>query len=145
MKSLALNKRAKFDYDIKDTFDAGLMLTGPEVKSAKQGGVHLTGSYVKVSDQGAFLIGAHIAPYKYAMQDGYEPTQTRKLLLTKKELNALLGKEKGITIIPLELFVNNKNLVKLKIGLGRGRRKEDKREYIKQRDQSKEIRQVTDR
>lgn len=145
MKSLAQNKRAKFDYDIKDTFDAGLVLEGREVKSAKDGNVSLTGSYVKVSATGASLVNAHIGPYKYAPQEGYEPTQSRKLLLNKRELNQLLGKEKGTVIIPLEMFIGPRNLVKLKIGVGRGRKKTDKREYIKERDTKRETRKATDR
>lgn len=145
MKSLALNKRAKFDYDIKDTFDAGLVLEGREVKSAKDGNVSLTGSYVKVSATGASLVNAHIGPYKYAPQEGYEPTQSRKLLLNKRELNQLMGKEKGTVIIPLEIFIGPRNLVKLKIGVGRGRKKTDKREYIKERDTKRETRKATDR
>lgn len=139
MKSLAFNKRAKFDYDIKDTFDAGLVLSGPEVKAAKQGNVSLAGSYVKVSANAATLVGAHIGPYKYAVQDGYEPTQSRKILLKQSELNQLIGKEKGVTIVPVEMFVGSRGLVKLKIGIGRGRKKTDKREYIKQRDSKREI------
>ncbi len=145
MKSLAQNKRAKFDYDIKDTFDAGLILEGREVKSAKEGNISLAGSYVKVSATGASLVNAHIGPYKYAPQEGYEPTQSRKLLLNKRELNQLLGKEKGTVIIPLEIFIGPRNLVKLKIGVGRGRKKTDKREYIKERDTKREARKATDR
>jgi SsrA-binding protein len=145
MKSLALNKRAKFDYDIKDTFDAGLVLEGREVKSAKTGNVSLAGSYVKVSSTGATLINAHIGPYKYAPHEGYEPTQSRKILLNKKELNQLLGKDKGAVIVPLEIFIGPRNLVKLKIGVGFGRKKADKREYIKKRDTEREARRNTDR
>ena len=145
MKSLAFNKRAKFDYDIKDTFDAGLVLEGHEVKSAKSGNVSLAGSYVKISANGASLIGAHIGPYKYAPKEGYEPTHTRKLLLNKSELNQLLGKEKGLTILPLEMFIAGRGLIKIKIGIGRGRKKEDKREYIKTRDSKRETRSTTDR
>lgn len=145
MKSLATNKRAKFDFDITDTYDAGLVLTGAEVKALKSGNASLTGSYVKISPNGASLINAHIGAYKYAVQDGYEPTKTRKLLLNKKEINTLIGKDKGATIIPLEIYVGQKNLVKLKIGVGRGRKKEDKREYIKKRDLVRETRKSIDR
>ncbi len=145
MKSLAQNKRAKFDYDIKDTFDAGLVLEGREVKSAKEGNISLAGSYVKVSATGASLVNAHIGPYRYAPQEGYEPTQSRKILLNKRELNQLVGKEKGTVIIPLEIFIGPRNLVKLKIGVGRGRKKTDKREYIKERDTKRETRKATDR
>ncbi len=145
MKALAINKRAKFDYDIRDTIDAGLILSGPEVKAAKEGNVSLAGSYVKVSGKSATLIGAHIGPYKYAKQDNYEPTQTRKLLLKQSELNALVGKEKGSIIVPMEMYVANRGLIKIKIGIGFGRKKADKREYIKQRDDKRETRGVTDR
>lgn len=145
MKSLALNKKARFEYDIKDTFDAGLVLSGAEVKSAKSGNISLTGSYVKINPDGAYLLNAHIGPYKYAKQVGYEPTQTRKLLLNKKELNELIGKEKGTTVIPLEVYAGHRGLVKVRIGVGRGRKKEDKREYIKKRDTEREIRRATSR
>lgn len=145
MKSLATNKRARFDFDITDTYDAGLVLTGAEVKALKSGNASLTGSYVKISPTGASLINAHIGAYKYAVQDGYEPTKTRKLLLNKKEINALIGKDKGATIIPLEIYIGQRNLVKLKIGVGRGRKKEDKREYIKKRDIRREVSKSIDR
>lgn len=145
MKSLAINKRAKFDYDIKDTFDAGLILEGHEVKSAKTGNVSLTGSYVKVGTNSASLVGAHIGGYKYAPKENYEPTQTRKLLLNKSELNQMMGKEKGVTIVPLEMYVGARGLIKLKLGVGRGRKKADKRDYIKERDTKRETRSKTDR
>ena len=145
MKSLASNKRAKFDFDITDTYDAGLVLTGAEVKALKSGNASLTGSYVKISPTGASLINAHIGAYKYAVQDGYEPTKSRKLLLNKKEINALIGKDKGATIIPLEIYVGQRNLVKLIIGVGRGRKNEDKREYIKKRDTKREVSKSIDK
>ena len=145
MKSIAFNKRARFDYDITETFDAGLVLEGHEVKSAKTGNVSLAGSYVKVSAHGASLIGAHIGPYAYAPQDNYEPTRTRTLLMKQSEINGLLGKEKGVTVVPIEMYATNRGLIKLKIGIGRGRKKEDKREYIKTRDTKRELRHTTDR
>lgn len=139
MKSLAFNKRAKFDYDINNTFDAGLVLSGPEVKAVKDGNVSLAGSYVKVGAKGVQLVGAHIGPYKYAPVEGYDPTRSRVLLLNQAEINQLLGKEKGVTIIPIEIYATGRGLVKLKLGVGRGRKKEDKREYIKKRDTKREI------
>jgi SsrA-binding protein len=142
MKSLADNRRARFDYDIKETFDAGLVLTGAEVKSVKAGNVSLTGAYVSVMQNGASLINCHIGPYKFAKQDGYQPTQSRKLLLNKSEINQMLGKEKGLTIIPLEIYQGRRGLLKIKIGLGKVRKKTDKRDYIKKRDAQKEIRGV---
>jgi len=143
MKVLAKNSRARYDYDIKDTFDAGLVLEGREVKAAKSGNVSLNGSYVTVSQNGATLVNCHIGPYKYAPSEDYDPTQPRKVLLNKAEINSLLGKEKGLTIIPLEIYQGRRGLLKLKIGLGRGRKKRDKRDYIKKRDAQKEIQQAT--
>ena len=138
-KVFADNRRARFDYEIKDSFNAGLVLTGAEVKSVKGGNVSLAGAYVSVSQKGASLINCHIGPYKYAAQAKYEPTQSRKLLLKKEEINRLLGKEKGLTIIPLEIFQGSRGLVKVRVGLGKARKKTDKREYIQKRDAQKEI------
>ncbi len=146
MKTLAQNKRANYDYDIKETFDAGLILIGAEVKSAKNGNVQLTGSYAVVNPKGAYLLNCHIGPYKYAPSKDYDPTHTRKLLLKKNEIESLLGKEKGLVIIPLELYVSGaKSLVKLRLGLGRARKKLDKREYIKTRETEKEIRKAVNK
>ncbi len=139
MKTFADNRRAHFDYDIKETLTAGMVLTGPEVKSVKGGNVSLTGAYVSVSASGASLINAHIGPYKYAPDEKYNPTRSRGLLLKKQEINQLLGKEKGLTIIPLDIFQGARGLVKIRIGLGKSRKKTDKREYIKKRDSQKEI------
>ncbi len=141
MKVFAYNKRAKFDYDVKETWVAGLVLSGSEVKSVKNGSVSLTGSYIKVSPKEALLINCHIGPYKYAPDKKYEPTHTRKLLLKKKEINGLIGKIKGLTIIPLEIFQGDRGLIKIKIGLGKARKKTDKREYIKKREANREIRE----
>lgn len=143
MKIFVENKRAKFDYDIKQTLNAGMVLSGPEVKSVKAGNTSLAGAYVTVSANGASLINCHIGPYKYANQIKYEPTQTRKLLLNKSEINQLIGKEKGLVIIPIEIFQGTKGLIKIRIGLGKARKKTDKREYIKKRDAQKEIRELT--
>ena len=117
MKSIAENKRATFDYDIKDTFVAGLILSGAEVKSVKGGNVSLNGSYATVSAQGVSLLNCHIGPYKYARVDGYNPTQTRKLLLKKNEISQLLGKEKGLVIVPLEIFQTKQGWIKIKLGI----------------------------
>ncbi len=142
MQILSNNKKAFFDYDIKDSFNAGMVLSGAEVKSVKAGNVSLTGSYVTVSASGASLVNCHIGPYKYAPIEKYNPTQSRQLLLNKKEIHQLLGKEKGLTIIPLEIYLGNRGLVKMRIGLGKSRKKTDKREYIKKRESAKEIRGI---
>ncbi len=143
MKSLAKNKRALFDYDIKDTFDAGLVLEGREVKSVKAGNVSMNGSYVTINPGSVTLVACHIGPYKYAPTEDYNPTHSRQLLLKKSEIDSLLGKEKGLTVIPLEIYEGRSGLIKLRIGVGRGRKKADKREYLKNRDSDKEIRQAT--
>lgn len=145
MKAIAKNNKAHFDYDIMDTYDAGLVLAGNEVKSAKSGNISLKGAYIKVDSKGAHLINAHIGPYKYAPSETYNPTRSRNLLLQKKEVRQLLGAEKGMTIIPLELYEGARGLLKLKIGIGKGRKKRDKREYIKKRDTQREIKRNIDR
>lgn len=140
-KTLAENKKARFEYDIKETYVAGLVLSGAEVKSVKNGNASLTGSYVTISGTEVNLINCHIGPYKYAPNEKYNPTQTRKLLLKKSEIHQLLGKEKGLTIVPLEIFLGQRGLIKINIGIGKGRKKADKREYIKKRDTKREIRE----
>ena len=140
MTILAHNKRAHFDYEIKDTFTAGLVLSGAEVKSVKTGNVSLAGSYVTTADSSVNLINAHIGAYKYARVDGYNPTQTRKLLMQKKEINELLGKAKGLVIVPLEIFKTKQGWIKLSLGIGKAKKKTDKRETIKKRDLDREIR-----
>ena len=144
--SITTNKLAYHDYQILDTLEAGLVLSGPEVKSVKSGGVNLKGSYINIkSDRDALLVKAHISLYKPATiaQRNYDPYQDRKLLLTKKELKHLFGKSKesGITIIPLKIYLKH-SLIKLEIGIARGKKKHDKRETIKKRDFDKRKRKL---
>jgi SsrA-binding protein len=141
MVNYAYNNKAKFDVDVKETFDAGLVLTGPEVKSVKDGNVSLAGSYITVNATSVNLLNCHIGPYKYAKNEKYNPTRTRALLLKKSEINKLLGKERGLVMVPLEIYGTGRGLVKVKIGIGRGRKKQDKREYLKKREAGKEIRE----
>lgn len=136
--SLANNKTAYHNYEISDTFVAGMVLSGPEVKAAKAGQIDLKGAYAAINDQGeAWLYNCYIAAYKPArvLQKDYDPNQPRKLLLTKKEISFLIGrqKEKGISLVPVEIFLAH-NLIKIKVGLGRGKKNFDKREAIKKRD-----------
>jgi SsrA-binding protein len=98
---------------------------------------------VSVSQSRVDLINCHIGPYKYAPDEKYDPTHSRRLLLNREEINKLLGKEKGLTIIPLEIYQGNRGLLKITIGLGKARKKADKREYIQKRDSLKEIRDST--
>lgn len=141
MPVLALNKKGQFDYDILETYEAGLKLTGAEVKSAKKGRVNLKGSYVTIHDGNAQIINMHIAAYdKAGNKEGYDSYRTRKLLLKKSEIERLVGKkqEQGLTLVPLKLYTKN-NLVKLAFGLGKGRKKHDKRQVIKERDSKRQL------
>ena len=142
MKTLALNKRAKYDYDILEKFEAGLMLKGYEVKAIRFGRISLKGAYVIVKNDEAFLINADIPPYQPKnVPEDYKPDRTRKLLLHKKEIKSLIGKgrEKGLTLVPIKVY-DKKGKLKLEFGIGRGKKKIDKRELIKKRETEKEIR-----
>jgi SsrA-binding protein len=135
--ALATNKKAYHEYKILETFVAGIVLTGAEVKSVKAGRVDLKGSFAALDHGEVWLKAAYIAPYSRAkrQQTHYDPNQDRKLLLRAKEIKSLIGKtsEKGVTLVPLKVF-NKKGLIKLELGLGKGKKKADKRESIKQRE-----------
>ncbi len=143
MKILAQNRRARFDYDILETFEAGIVLSGQEVKSVKQGHISLKSAYITTKEGEAYLINAHISPYKMAGElPKYSPKRTRKLLLHKKEINSLIGKKsQGLTIIPLRVYTKH-GRVKVEIALGRGKKKYDKREAIKKREAERKIRRA---
>ncbi len=140
MKLLAKNRRASFDYELTEHLVAGLALTGPEVKSIKSGHASLKGAFISLRENEAYLTGAHVTPYLAAgFQAAAEPTRNRKLLLHRRELDALVAhKQAGLSIVPTALLLGN-NLVKLEIGIGRGKKRYDKRETIKQRDTSREL------
>lgn len=136
--SLAQNKKVYHDYFVLETFQAGLVLTGPEVKAVKAGQADLKGSYITIDQNSeAWLNHAYIASYQPAksMQRKYQTNQTRKLLLNKREISYLLGKEKerGLTIVPLKVYLKN-NFIKLEIAVVRGKKQFDKREAIKKKD-----------
>jgi SsrA-binding protein len=140
----AENKKARFDYEILDTYQAGIALSGQEVKSIRAGHCNLTGSFVTFHNDQAILTNAHISPYKFAgpLPD-YEPTHGRTLLLHKREINYLRGKsaEQGLTIVPLRVYSNNR-LIKVEIAVARGKHRFDKRETIKKRDQDRELKKT---
>lgn len=141
MNVLAKNKQAYFDYAIERELEAGIVLTGQEVKSVKVGDVSLRGAHVTIHKGEAFLVNAHVSPYKYAGSlQGYEPTRSRKLLLKRKEISSLIGKakEQGMAVVPLEMYVK-RGLVKVRLGIGRGKKKYDKRESIKKREDERKI------
>lgn len=132
-----LNRRARHDYHILETFEAGIMLTGPEVKSVRAGQASLTEAHCIVRGERVLLIGCHISPYKpAAMHNPVDPTRSRELLLHKAEIRRLTGKlkEKGLTLVPLKLYFNERGYAKLELGLGRGKKLYDKRQAIKERE-----------
>lgn len=138
---IAKNKKAFFDYEILETLETGIVLSGAETKSSKMGQVSLRGAYVININNLLYLTGAHISPYQPANQPvDYNPTRPRSLLLKKKELKYFLGKlkERGLTLIPLRMYTKQ-NLVKLEIGLAKGKKKYDKREQIKKREDNRRI------
>ncbi len=141
MNIYAENKKAYFDYEIIEKYEAGLVLIGQEVKSIKGGHISLTGSYVVFQQNQPYLIGAKVPPYqpKNAPAD-YNPEQSRKLLLNKKEINYLAGKSKtkGFSLIPLKVYEKH-GRIKLEFGLAKGKKKYDKKEKIKKRDVEREI------
>lgn len=134
------NRKAKFDYEIFETYEAGIVLTGTEIKSIKKGNCNLKDSYVVIRQNEAYVINMHISQYEQGNIFNHEETRTRKLLLHKKEILKLNDKIKisGYTIVPLKLYFN-KNKAKLQIGLAKGKKTYDKRETIKQRDINKDI------
>jgi len=134
------NKKAYYDYEILEKYEAGIALKGTEVKSLREGKANLRDAFVRIENGEAFLFNAYIAPYTHGNLFNHEPTRTRKLLLHKSEIKRLLGKtqEKGLTIIPLRMYFNNRGKVKVEIALARGKKKYDKRETIKRREMERE-------
>ena len=147
MGTLAFNRQARREYEILKTYEAGMVLKGYEVKSVKNGQINLKGSYIvikRIEDKKSlapFLVKAHISIYKPAGQkDEYDPYRDRQLLLDRDEISQLIGKsqESGLTLIPLKVYTKHK-LLKLEIGVGRGKKKFDKREDIKKKDLDRKI------
>jgi len=140
----ATNRKAFYDYEILEKFEAGISLIGQEVKSIKLGRISLKGAYVVVKNEEVFLIGCYIPPYqpKNAPQN-YQPERSRKLLLKKSEIKGLIGKTKlkGLTLVPLRVYTKA-GRIKIEIGLGRGKKKKDKRENIKKREIEIEIKRA---
>ncbi len=140
MKVIANNKKAYFDFFISDNTEAGISLVGSEVKSVRNGGISLNESYVRVVGNEVFLINAFIKPFEKATSFAPDPRRTRKLLLKKSEIAKLKQRveEKGLTIVPLKVYLKG-NLVKVEIGVGKGKKLFDKRETLKERSAQREI------
>jgi len=133
---IAENRKARYNYEIKEKIQAGIILTGTEVKSLRLGKASISESYASDTNGKLFLINSNIPMYEAANNFNHEPTRQRELLVSKKERNKLLGliKKEGVTLVPLSLYFNNKGFAKLDIGIAKGKKKEDKRESIKLRD-----------
>ena len=151
MSPLAINKKASFDYEILDTYEAGLVLHGYEVKAAREGQVSLKGSFIsprtKDGKTELYLIGCQISPYKNAGRlPDYNPLRERKLLMKRQEIDHLLGKKQveGLTLIPLKIYTNH-SFLKLEFAIAKGKKKYDKREAIKKREVDRTIRSLTKR
>jgi len=139
-RPIAINRRARYDYEIEDTFEAGIMLVGSEVKSLRLGHANIAESYVSPENDGLWLINADIPQYAPANRFNHEPRRHRKLLLKKREINRLVGAvtREGRTIIALKLYFNDRGIAKLEIGLAKGKKNIDKRQTIKDREWNKQ-------
>lgn len=142
-KVVATNRKARHDYLIEDTFEAGLVLTGTEIKSIRASRVNLRDGFAMVKDGELWLMNVHIAPYDQGTYTNHEPRRSRKLLLQRREINRIIGKlqEKGFTLVPLRLYLKN-NWAKVELGLGRGKKQYDKRATLREQESRREIDRV---
>jgi SsrA-binding protein len=140
-KTVALNRRARHEFSIDDTFEAGIVLTGTEIKSIRAGKVNLADAYARIERDEAWLIGAHIPPFEQGNRYNHEPKRVRKLLLRRSEIDELLGKtqSKGLTIVPLRLYLNDRGRAKIELGLARGKQLHDRRRDIADRDARRDV------
>lgn len=140
IKIVCQNKMARINYEITDTFEAGIVLVGTEVKSLRDGRANLKDSYAQVQNEEVYLYDLHISPYTFGNRYNHEPLRTRKLLLHKREIKRLYGKtkERGFSLIPTKMYFKN-GKIKVEIGLARGKKLHDKREDLKRREDEREI------
>ncbi len=141
-KNLAVNRQARHDYVIEDTFEGGLVLLGTEVKSARAGRVQIKDAYARIKDGEAWLIGLHIAPYTHAYHDNHEPERRRKVLLHRHEIRRLLGKTEraGFTLVPLRVYTKGTR-IKVELALAKGKAKGERKDDLKKKVQEREMRQ----
>jgi SsrA-binding protein len=142
MRVVATNKKAYFNYELLENYEAGVSLVGSEVKSLRQGRVSLKDSYAEVRGGEVFLLNFHISPYEAANRFNHDPEREKKLLLHRQEIKRLSGKirEKGLTLVPTKVLFNDKGKVKIEIALAKGKRVYQKKEVIKERDRERELR-----
>jgi SsrA-binding protein len=143
-KTVAVNRRARHEYAVEETLEAGIALTGTEIKSIRAGRVNLAEAYARIERGEAWLIGAHIAPYEQGNRNNHEPTRTRKLLLHRDQIAELSGRTqaRGYTLVPLKLYIRN-GMAKLELGVARGKKAYDKRRTIAERDARRELERET--
>lgn len=139
-KLIAQNKKAYHDYFIEDTYEAGIVLQGTEIKSIRSGRVNLRDSYAQIKNGEVFLFGMHISPYEQGNRYNHDPLRTRKLLLHRREINKLIGetKEAGYSLVPVKLYIKN-GYAKVLLGLAKGKKKYDKREELKKKEAKRDI------
>ncbi|MDA8165739.1 MAG: SsrA-binding protein SmpB [Desulfobacteraceae bacterium] len=140
-KVVATNKKAYHDFFIDEVLETGMVLKGSEVKSLRDGKANLRDGYAKVKDGEVFLHGVHISPYSHATYDAPDPMRVRKLLLSKREIRKLIGKvkEKGIALVPLKIYFNERGKAKLALGMARGKKLYDKRATLKEKESNREM------
>ncbi len=139
-ETIAVNRRARHDYAIEDTLEAGIVLTGTEIKSVREHKVNIAEAYVRIEHGEAWLVGAHIAEYAQGNRNNHAPQRTRKLLLHRDQISELLGLQsaKGLTVVPLRLYIRG-GVAKLEIGVAKGKKAHDKRRSIAERDMRREL------
>jgi SsrA-binding protein len=141
-ETIAQNRRARHEYSIEDTFEAGLVLRGTEIKSVRAHRVSLADAYARIEKDEAWVVGLHIAPWESAdLRFNHEPKRARKLLLHRDEIDELLGKTKakGLTLVPLSIYINDRGKAKLQLGLARGKQTWDRRREIADRDSKRQL------
>jgi SsrA-binding protein len=141
MRLIAKNKKAFFNYEILETCEAGVALVGSEVKSIREGRISLKESYAEIKEGEVFLVNCHVSPYEAANRFNHDPVRDRKLLLHRREIKRLTGKikERGLTLVPTKVLINDKGKVKIELALAKGKRAYQKREAIRERDRDREM------
>lgn len=140
-ETVALNRKARHNYTITDTFEAGLVLTGTEIKSVRAGNVNISDAYARIDRGEAWLLGAHIAPFEQGSRYNHEPRRDRKLLLHRTQIDQLIGRAaaKGLTVVPLRLYISDRGRAKVELGLARGKQLHDRRRDIAERQSKRDV------
>lgn len=140
-RTVTVNRKARHDYDILETYEAGIVLNGSEVKSIRQGKVSISEAYARINKGEIWIHNMHIAPYDPVLQRNYDPRQPRKLLMHRREIDRLIGltQQRGLTLIPLRVYFNERGYAKIELGLAKGKRKVDRRREIMEREVKREV------